>query len=587
MSTASHRPRKKRTPEGPTSNGATTINPSTKTETPSFPLSAFLWPAKGTNTPRWILLPLILLVTFLFRWSTALWPYSGMNKPPMHGDFEAQRHWMEITINLPVSHWYFHELQWWGLDYPPLTAYHSWVVGQVGWWLCEPEWFRLYLSRGLDDPGLKVFMRASVVVSEFLVYVPAVMVCVRQLGRLYGVNLWESSIALAAVMMQPATMLIDHGHFQYNTVMLGFMVATIASMLAGRPLWSCVLFVAALGFKQMALFYAPAVAAYLAGTCVFLRIQPLKFVGIATTTIASFALLFLPLLLGTAYDVYRNVQLPSDAMLPPLLSSIPFTISEKSFYYPFVVQLAQAIHRIFPFSRGLFEDKVANIWCAIHSSGIHKLHQYDSALLSRAALGLTLSSIAPPCALLFFFSRREVILPAFAACAWGFFLCSYQVHEKNVLLPLLPMTLLLAGRGGMKDSTRAWVGYANLLACWTMFPLLKRDELRLPYFVLSGLWAYLLGLPPVSMSAYLTTSRDGGLDILSKVLHVSTYAAMVGWHFVEAFKAPPEGRPDLWVVANVFLGAAGFGFCYLWCLWQSVKASGLLQNKGEVARKVE
>lgn len=49
----------------------------------------------------------------------------------MHGDFEAQRHWMEITNHLPPSFWYFYDLQYWGLDYPPLTAYHSWVAGKM------------------------------------------------------------------------------------------------------------------------------------------------------------------------------------------------------------------------------------------------------------------------------------------------------------------------------------------------------------------------------------------------------------------------------------------------------------------------
>lgn len=28
-------------------------------------------------------------------------------------------------------------------------------------------------------------------------------------------------------------------------------------------------------------------------------------------------------------------------------------------------QLAQIVHRVFPVARGLYEDKVANIWCAI------------------------------------------------------------------------------------------------------------------------------------------------------------------------------------------------------------------------------
>lgn len=30
---------------------------------------------------------------------------AGQGKPPMYGDYEAQRHWMEITTNLPVSEW--------------------------------------------------------------------------------------------------------------------------------------------------------------------------------------------------------------------------------------------------------------------------------------------------------------------------------------------------------------------------------------------------------------------------------------------------------------------------------------------------
>lgn len=57
-----------------------------------------------------------------------------MNSPPMYGDYEAQRHWMEITLHLPASEWYHHlppanDLQYWGLDYPPLTAHISYIFG--------------------------------------------------------------------------------------------------------------------------------------------------------------------------------------------------------------------------------------------------------------------------------------------------------------------------------------------------------------------------------------------------------------------------------------------------------------------------
>ena len=577
---SSHRPRKKRRPDhsSSTSHGTITLSPSSKKEKPAFPLVAFFWPARA-STSQWVLLPCILMIVGLFRWCTAIWPYSGFRKPPMHGDFEAQRHWMEVTVNLPVTHWYYHDLEWWGLDYPPLTAYHSWLLGRIGARISR-NWFALYLSHGLDDLDLRVFMRASVIVSECLVYVPAAVVCIRHLARLHHINAWESSIALTAILMQPATILIDHGHFQYNTVMLGFVLATISSMLAGRALWSCVFFVAALGFKQMALFYAPAVAAYLAGICLFPRVDIIRFIGIAVATLASFAVLYLPLLLGAAYDTYRNIPLPSDAVLPPLVSALPIQLSEKAWYYPYIIQLAQSVHRIFPFARGLFEDKVANIWCAMHSSGLHKLHQYSSTSLSRAALVLTLASIIPPCAIIFLKPKKELTPLALAATAWAFFLCSYQVHEKNVLLPLLPMTLLLASDGGMKPATRAWVGFANLLGCWTMFPLLARDQLRVPYAVLTLLWSYLMGLPPCSVVAYTLSSAEGGLRWSTKPLHLGTYAAMLVWHGIEYSVSPPANKPDLWVVANVCLGAAGFGACYLWCLWRLMDESGILSDLG-------
>ena len=46
----------------------------------------------------------VLFALFL-RCGVSLNSYSGANMPPMFGDYEAQRHWMEITHNLPVDEW--------------------------------------------------------------------------------------------------------------------------------------------------------------------------------------------------------------------------------------------------------------------------------------------------------------------------------------------------------------------------------------------------------------------------------------------------------------------------------------------------
>ncbi|EFQ35249.1 ALG8 glycosyltransferase family ALG6 [Colletotrichum graminicola] len=592
-----HKPRRRgrKTSSNGDDGAGTVINASTESQVlkkealvkvPVFPLASFLWPARG-SVSQWQVLPLILMVVGLFRWAAGLWGYSGFQRPPMFGDYEAQRHWMEITTQIPVSQWYFHDLQWWGLDYPPLTAYHSWLCGKIGN-LIDPTWFELYTSRGSDDPTLKIFMRATVIVSEYLIYIPAAVIFVRRFARNSNVPTWTAWMALVAILMQPATILIDHVHFQYNTVMLGFVLASMSSMLAGRYLWSAVFFVAALGFKQMALYYAFSVFSFLLGSCVF-PLKPGRFIGIALATVAAFALLLLPLVLGTLYDAHRGIDArPDYEGPPPALPLFPWltdVLDTNAIYYPVVEQLVQMVHRIFPFARGLFEDKVANFWCALNV--VIKLRKYPADLLQRGALLTTLASIVPPNLILFFRPRKSLLPLAFATTAWGFFLFSYQVHEKSVLLPLMPMTLLLAGKQGLSRDVRAWVGFANILGSWTMFPLLKRVDLGVPYAVLTLLWAYLLGLPPTSLSAYFQEDQGRLRQWATFLLHGAFYVAMAAWHVAERAVVPPVDKPDLWVVANVGIGAVGFGICYLWCLVQLGAQSNVLPKWGSAANKTK
>lgn len=68
---------------------------------------------------------------YLFTNHRHSYVYLGQNTPPMFGDYEAQRHWMELTVHLSMNQWYTYDLPYWGLDYPPLTAYISWLCGIV------------------------------------------------------------------------------------------------------------------------------------------------------------------------------------------------------------------------------------------------------------------------------------------------------------------------------------------------------------------------------------------------------------------------------------------------------------------------
>lgn len=168
--------------------------------------------AIGLHTGATVLVWLLLL---LLRWLAGLRSYSGAQTPSMFDDFEAQSHWMEIMLNLPVSLWYFNttenDLLYWGLDYPPLTAYLSHLFDAMASRI-EPEMVELTTSRGYENTSIKVFMRTSVILCDVHLFIPVVFYAARVL---YQRQQWTQRMALPLiVLLQPALLLIDHGHFQ-------------------------------------------------------------------------------------------------------------------------------------------------------------------------------------------------------------------------------------------------------------------------------------------------------------------------------------------------------------------------------------
>ncbi len=82
------------------------------------------------------------------------------------------------------------DLLYWGLDYPPLTAYHSWLCGAIAHSL-NPHWVALNASRGYESYEHKLFMRYSVVVADVLVYFTAVLAYVAMEMKRTGRTVFE------------------------------------------------------------------------------------------------------------------------------------------------------------------------------------------------------------------------------------------------------------------------------------------------------------------------------------------------------------------------------------------------------------
>ena len=324
---------------------------------------------------------LAILFSFVVCVLVGLSGHSGQHRPPMFGDFEAQRHWMEVTINLPLGDWYrqtqANDLQYWGLDYPPLTAYVSWLCGKIAMFFV-PDLVQLHTSRGLEHVNARIFMRLTVLVADLAVFMPAVVVVACRQFTLKKQSSFVFFIFLLTSMLSPALVLIDHGHFQYNGVCIGLSLFAAAllhnnsnnnSSNGAHQEWKLdvlcsIAFCLSLNFKQMSLYYAPFFFCVLLRKCWLcsyeghgegknpstwhLRSRYLFVIG--STVISTFALLWAPFCLfpgggggvGVGVGGENNT---SDEGVPSCLSS-----------------LTHVLTRQFPFARGIFEDKVSNVW---------------------------------------------------------------------------------------------------------------------------------------------------------------------------------------------------------------------------------
>jgi len=242
---------------------------------------------------------LIYLFCLLIRVVVGLWGYSGFGKAPMFGDFEAQRHWLEITVNTYIGNWYKqttdNDLLYWGLDYPPLTAYVSYLFGLLAK-LTYPSLITLKESRGHETDIGKFFMRTSVLLCDLAIFFPAAYHLIKFIYRPKK----NIELSLIIVLISPALVLIDHGHFQYNCVCIGLTLSGIYYILKGKHLLGSLYFCLSLNFKQMALYYSPVFFFALLRKCYEIaKIKSyfrglVKLISIGSIVIITFSVLWFP-----------------------------------------------------------------------------------------------------------------------------------------------------------------------------------------------------------------------------------------------------------------------------------------------------
>ena len=334
-----------------------------------------------------------------------------IHTPYRSTDFDVHRNWLAITNNLPLNKWYSDRTSKWTLDYPPFFAWFEYFLSMLA-----PESILKLQENPIQTEDAIWFQKWSVILSDFVLLYATYKITKNR------TNNFNSFLALAG---NVGLIMVDHIHFQYNGMLFGFLVLSIANYYEKKIYWSAFWFAVLLNFKHLFLYIAPAFGLVMLQQFVKFDVLKLLKLGIIVTTV--FAASFLP----------------------------------------FVDHLDTVLKQLFPFKRGLTHIYWApNFWA---------LYTFADSIYSKLFLGKSssftggviedgdqkfnfLPEITPlHCAILSFgitiigiqkimsnntLRDPKLLIKSIVFSGWTCFMFGWHVHEKAILTVIIPLTIL-------------------------------------------------------------------------------------------------------------------------------------------------
>ena len=450
--------------------------------------------------------------------------YSGENDPPKYGDFEAQRHWMELTLYLSPEEWYtnseLNDEKYWPLDYPPLSGYHSFILGKI-LNIFMPESVEFKNSHGYESFIFKSVMRFFSLFSDFIVFHIAVNFFCYKIFIKDKINKNKNPLYLnyffiqILILLNPLMIIIDHGHFQYNNVMHGFFVFAAYYLFSEKFAFAIIFLSLCVNFKQMGLYYALLFPFYVLRNLFFSEPKKNYFISLF-------------------YIIFYGI-------ITILINGI--------IYYPWIEssKLKDVFNRIFPVKRGIFEDKVATFWCVLNVF-IKLNKKFDNNFLVKLSLLFTLFFSLFPIFSLFKANKltKKICMQCFFIISLAFYLFSFHVHEKTIIVPFLAFLLNLPYMKNIMPSF-------TLIGMFSLFPLLKRENQIIPYY-LTNIIFYLFA----KFGNRLITTKKGKNEdrCIYLFIELAIFIIMIIYHIVEYIIPPPEKYPWFYPMINAM-------FCFI------------------------
>lgn len=264
----------------------------------------------------------------------------------------------------------------------------------------------------------------------------------------------------ALLLCNVGLILVDHIHFQYNGILFGVLLLSCGKMFQRKYIQSAVYFAVLLNMKHIFVYMAPVYFCYLLRHYCF---QGFK-------------------------EFAKNVV---------KLGSVVLLVTTISFG-PFIQHLPQVMSRLFPFKRGLthaywapnfwalynFADKMLSIMRKVpqvnsNTGGLvqefkHNFLPSITPLMTFAAVGV----LMVPCCLKLMTVKLESprsFMKPLIICAATSFMFGWHVHEKAILMILIPLQVLT-----FHDPTSAGSSlFVTIFGLYSLTPLLYTSELIL------------------------------------------------------------------------------------------------------------
>jgi alpha-1,3-glucosyltransferase len=381
-------------------------------------------------------------------------------------------------------------------------------------------------------------MRWSVLVLDLLFLFPAVYLIYRQWSpTLYRNKALFYGLVFVAL-LKPDQILIDHGHFQYNCLMLGLILYAFYFMIVGKRYLSCFMFTLAINAKLMGTYFS---LAFLAG------------------------------LIGLTLRRHDWASKKSKVIQQVLGYGVVVVGTTLVLWFPWIYtgEVKTVLSAIFPVHRGLYQLKVPNFWCI--SDVLVKWDNVASKPVLAGMCGFLCIGFSLPSMLALIVKPSQKVLAfSFSCISMTFFMFSYHVHEKSILIPLCIVPFLSQFIGG------SLVIDLILGGCVGMHHLLCEDGQQLQYFVLVTVYVVmataLYSAEESFMNIYHQENRSSPMVMsnteqqLSVVerMHIRywgmwapmrvgyVYGGFVVLHLMKLLITPPESLPYLWNLLFAF-----------------------------------